>query len=186
MVKTILGFDVSSTTIGYCILSWDDATNDIKFVQAAYLKPIKKGSIIERIVDTRNKIQKIIVAAKPDYIAIEDIIQFMKGRSTAQTVIMLTTFNRMIGLTAYDYLGKEPLLLSVMTIRHGLKMGTDLPKKEDMPDLVAKHLGITFPYEYNKLGNVKVESFDKADGVAVALYQAFLLAGKVKRKGKKK
>lgn len=186
MVKTILGFDVSSTTIGYCVLSWDDVTNDIKFVQASYLKPLKKGSIIERIVDTRNKIQKIIVAAKPDYIAIEDIIQFMKGLSTAQTVIMLTTFNRMIGLTAFDYLGKAPELLSVMTIRHGLKLTKDLPKKEDMPALVAQHLGITFPYEYNKLGNVKVESYDKADGIAVALYQTLLLAGKVKRKGKKK
>lgn len=186
MVKTILGFDVSSTTIGYCVLSWDDVTNDVKFVQASYIKPLKKGSIIERIVDTRNQIQKIIVAAKPDYIAIEDIIQFMKGLSTAQTVIMLTTFNRMIGLTAYDYLGRSPELFSVMTIRHGLKLTKDLPKKEDMPALVAQHLGITFPYEYNKLGNVKVESYDKADGMAVALYQALLLAGKVKRKGKKK
>jgi Crossover junction endodeoxyribonuclease RuvC len=186
MVKTILGFDVSSTTIGYCVLSWDDVTNDIKLVDASYIKPLKKGSIIERVVDTRNKIQKVIVSAKPDHIAIEDIIQFMKGLSTAQTIIMLTTFNRMIGLTAYDYLGKAPSLFSVMTIRHGLKLTPDLPKKEDMPALVAQHLGITFPYEYNKLGNVKVESFDKADGMAVALYQALLLAGKVKRKGKKK
>ena len=186
MSKTILGFDVSSTTIGYCVLTWDEVTNDIKFVQAAYIKPIKKGSILERVVDTRNKIQKVIVAAKPDYIAIEDIIQFMKGLSTAQTIIMLTTFNRMIGLTAYDYLGKVPELFSVMTIRHGLKLTKDLPKKEDMPALVANHLGITFPYEYNKLGNIKVESYDKADGIAVALYQALLLAGKVKRKGKKK
>lgn len=186
MTKRILGFDVSSTTIGWCILEWDESNNDIKFVEASYLKPTKKGSIIERIVDTRNKIQKIIVLAQPDYIAIEDIIQFMKGLSTAQTIIMLTTFNRMIGLTAFDYLGKSPELFSVMSIRHGLKIGTDLPKKEDMPALVAKHLGITFPYEYNRKGNVKVESYDKADGVAVALYQAFLLAGKVKRKAKKK
>jgi Holliday junction resolvasome RuvABC endonuclease subunit len=186
MVKTILGFDVSSTTIGYCVLTWDDTTNDIKFVLANYVKPIKKGTIIERIVDTRNKIQKIIVAAKPNYIAVEDIIQFMAGKSTAKTIIMLTTFNRMIGLTCYDYLGKAPELFNVMTIRHGLKMNKDLPKKEEMPSLVAQHLGITFPYEYNKLGKVKVESMDKADGMAVALYQAFLLAGKIKRKGEKK
>jgi Holliday junction resolvasome RuvABC endonuclease subunit len=71
MIKIILGFDVSSSTIGYCILSWDQTTNDIKFIDAAYLKPLKNGSIIERIVDTRNKIQKVITAAKPDYIAIE-------------------------------------------------------------------------------------------------------------------
>lgn len=185
-MKTILGFDVSSTTIGHCAVSWDETTNDIKLVNAAYLKPLKKGSILERIVDTRNKIQKIIVDAKPDYIAIEDIIQFMAGKSTAQTIIMLTTFNRMIGLTAYDYLGKVPELFSVMTIRHGLKLTKDLPKKEDMPAVVSNHLGITFPYEYNRLGNIKVESYDKADGMAVALYQALLLAGKVKRKGKKK
>lgn len=186
MVKTILGFDVSSTTIGYCVLTWDDTTNDIKFVMANYLKPIKKGTIIERIVDTRNKIQKIIVAAKPDYIAIEDIIQFMAGKSTAKTIIMLTTFNRMIGLTAYDYLGKAPAFYNIMTIRHGLKLSKDLPKKEDMPALVAQHLGITFPYEYNKLGNIKEESMDKADGIAVALYQALFLSGKFIRKGKKK
>lgn len=186
MTKTILGFDASSTTIGYCVLSWEEETNAISFVKAGYIKPEKEGSIIERIVDTRNEVQKVIVDSKPDFIAIEEIIKFMKGHSTAQTIIMLTTFNRMIGLTSYDYLGKSPTLYSVMTIRHGLKTGKDLPKKEDMPALVANHLGITFPYEYNKKGKIKVESYDKADGVAVALYHAFVLAGKVKRKGKKK
>ena len=110
----------------------------------------------------------------------------MKGKSTAKTIIMLTTFNRMICLTSYDYLGSSPKLYSVMTIRHGLKTGKELPKKEEMPALVAQHLGITFPYEYNKKGNIKVESFDKADGMAVALYHARFLAGMVKSKGKKK
>jgi Holliday junction resolvasome RuvABC endonuclease subunit len=186
MAKTILGFDASSTTIGYCILSWDETTNTISFVKAGYIKPAKKGTIIERIVSTRNQVQKVIVDAKPDYIAIEEIIQFMKGKSTAKTVIMLTKFNRMVCLTSYDYLGKSPTLYSVMTIRHGLKTTKDLPKKEEMPALVAQHLGITFPYEYNKKGGIKVESYDKADGVAVALYHARVLAGLVKAKGKKK
>lgn len=186
MAKTILGFDVSSTTIGWCSLSWDESTNDISLIQMGFIKPPKKGSIIERIVETRNKVQKVIVDAKPDHIAIEDIVQFMQGKSTAKTIIMLTTFNRMIGLTSYDYLGEEPVWYSVMTIRHGLKTGKELPKKEDMPDLVSQHLRITFPYEYGKKGQVKDESFDKADGVAVALYHAFVLAGRIKRKGKKK
>jgi Holliday junction resolvasome RuvABC endonuclease subunit len=185
-MSKVLGFDVSSTTIGYCVLEVDQSTGKVDFVFAGYLKPIKKGTIIERIVDTRNEIMDILDKVKPDYIGIEDIIQFMQGKSTAQTIITLTTFNRMIGLLAHDYLKKSPELFSVMTIRHGLKVGKVLPKKEDMPELVAKHLGITFPYEYNKKGNVKVESFDKADGVAVALYYAFMLTGKVKRKAKKK
>lgn len=181
-MKTILGFDVSSTTIGWCVLEFDETLNTIKFVKANYVKPLKKGNIIERIVDTRDKVQIIINNVKPDYIGVEDIIQFMQGKSTAKTIIMLTTFNRMIGLCAYDFLQRSPELFNVMSIRHGLKLSKDLPKKEDIPDLVAKHLGITFPYEHDKKGKVKVESFDKADGIAVALYYAFVLTGKIKRK----
>jgi len=181
----VLGFDVSSTTIGYCILDVDLITKDIKFVKCDYIKPIKKGSIVDRIVHTRNEILDVMIDAKADVIGIEDIIQFMKGKSTAKTIITLTTFNRMICLATYDYLKKSPELFSVMTIRHGLKTGKDLPKKEDMPELVAQHLGIKFPYEINKKGKVKVESFDMADGVAVALYYAFLLTGRAQRKAKK-
>lgn len=185
-MKRVLGFDVSSSTIGYSILEIDETTGKIDFIAADYVKPIKKGNIIERVADTRTKIKKIIEVTKPDYIAIEDIIQFMQGKSTAKTIIMLTTFNRMIGLLAYDYLGRSPELYSVMSIRHGLKTGKELPKKEEMPDLVSKHLGITFAYGVNKKGNAKVENYDVADGIAVSLYYAFVLTGKVKRKGKKK
>lgn len=186
MSKIILGFDISSTTTGWCVLSLDEK-NNISFVKADYVKPIKKGTIIERIVDTRNKIQKIINDVKPDYIGIEDIIKFMAGKSSAQTIIMLTTFNRMIGLCAYDYLHKPPELFSVMTIRHGLKLDKVFPKKEDMPALVSQRLGITFPYQFGKKGALKVENFDMADGIAVALYYALVLTGqtRIKRKGKK-
>jgi hypothetical protein len=72
-----------------------------------------------------------------------------------------------------------------MTIRHGLKINKLLPKKEEIPELVAKHLGITFPYQLNKKGKIKIENYDMADGIAVALYYSFKLTGKLKPKGKK-
>lgn len=180
-MKRVLGFDVSSTTIGYSVLEVSD-NNDIQFVLCNYVKPLKKGTILERIVHTRDVIRSIIDQVKPDYIAIEDIIQFMAGASTAKTIIMLTTFNRMISLVAYDYLKKSPALYSVMTIRHGLKTDKVLPKKEEIPELVAKHLKIKFPYLINKKDKIKVESYDMADGVAVALYHAFVLTQRVKVK----
>lgn len=183
-MSKILGLDVSSTTIGYCVLEITP-DNEIKFISMDFLKPIKKGTIVQRIVDTRNKIKDIIEEVKPDYIAIEDIIQFMQGKSTAKTIITLTTFNRMICLLAHDYLNKAPELFSVMTIRHGLKINNIFPKKEDMPDLVSKHLGFTFPYKLNKKNNIKVENYDMADGVAVALYYAFVLTNKITKKAKK-
>lgn len=181
----VLGIDCSSTTIGYCVLEVDETNGKIDFILANYIKPNKKGHIVERIAETRNQIRSVIDQVKPDYIGIEEIIQFMQGKSTAKTIIMLTTFNRMTGLCAYDYLHRAPELFNVMSIRHGLKLNKDLPKKEDMPALVAKHLGITFPYQINKRGKIKVESFDMADGIAVALYYALVLTGKIQRKVKK-
>jgi Holliday junction resolvasome RuvABC endonuclease subunit len=184
-MKRILGFDVSSSSIGYCVLDIDDLTGQIKFISMDYLKPSKKGLIMDRIVDTRDKLNDIINKIGPDYIGIEDLIKFMP-KSTATTVVVLTTFNRMVCLLAHDYLLRQPGLFNVMSIRHGLKLNKILPKKEDMPELVAKHLEITFPYQINKKGKIKVESYDMADGVAVALYYAFVLTGRVQRKVKKK
>lgn len=181
-MSIVAGFDVSSSTIGFGILSIDDSTKEITFVDAGYLKPIKDGSIVERIAHTRNQLLEIINKYSPDYIGIEDIIRFMGGKSSADTIIMLTTFNRMTCLLSYDYLKKEPQLFNVMTIRHGLKLNKILPKKEEMPELVAKHLGIIFPYKKNKKDKIIEESYDTADGIAVALYYAFVLTGKIMRK----
>lgn len=182
MSKRVLGLDISSSTIGYCVLEVDGY--NIKYISMDYLKPSKKGSIMERIVDTRNKILTIINKVKPDYIGIEDLIKFMP-KSTATTVVVLTTFNRMICLLAYDYLQRYPELFNVMSIRHGLKLNKILPSKDDMPELVAKHLGIIFPYQYDKKNKIKEESRDMADGVAVALYYAFILTGRITKKIKK-
>ena len=187
-MKTILGWDISSTTVGWGLLKID-INNKITYHDSGYFKPIKTESIIDRLIDTREKIQEIINKFQPDYIGIEDLIKFMP-KSTATTVVMLTAFNRMVCLTCYDYLKTNPRLFNVMSIRHGLKTSKNLPKKEDMPELVAKHLGITFPYETvakgKKKGSIKIENYDMADGIAVAMYYAFLLTGKIKRKDKKK
>ncbi len=57
-----------------------------------------------------------------------------------------------------------------------------------MPELVSKHLDIKFPYEYIKKGRSKgkihVSNYDRSDAIAVALYYAFVLTGKIKVKKK--
>lgn len=184
MSEIVLGFDISSQTIGWCALRIDDGYT-ISIIKYGYIKPPKKGHILERIVKTRDEVNKVINEIKPNYIGVEDLIKFMV-KSTATTVVVLTSFNRMVCVTAYDYLQKYPELFNVMTIRHGLKLNKILPSKQDMPDLVAKHLGFTFPYEKNKKGKIKDENYDAADGIAVALYYAFMLTGRAKKKGKKK
>jgi hypothetical protein len=176
----VLGLDASSTTIGISLLSTDSDSKIILEHQEFY-KPPKEGSIFERLSTTKDFICKKIIELRPDEVAIEDIIQFMKGASGAKTIILLAIFNRTIGLACFDLLNKDPVLLSVMKIRHKLKFNKQFPKKEDMPEIVAKHLNIDFPYYYvfDKNGNIKknktgdnkimVESFDVADSIAAAL-----------------
>lgn len=180
----ILGIDCSSQTIGYCLIETNN--DEIKYITSGVHKPQKKGTISEKLAFTRNFFKTLFVDLKPDIIAIEEIIQFMKGKSTAKTIIMLTAFNRMLCLSAFDFLNKNPELHSVMSIRHGIKETKVLPKKEEIPKLVASRLNIEFPFILNKKGHIAVESYDRADGIAVALYQAMISTNKLKKKTKAK
>jgi hypothetical protein len=49
---------------------------------------------------------------------------------------------------------------------------------------VEKHLKIKFPWVFGKKNQIKDESYDRADSVAVGLYFALKFLGKLK-KGKK-
>lgn len=179
MLKRILGLDISSTTIGICLLEWDSVSNKIKPLSIEFYKPSKKGTILERLSDTRNQMANIISQLRPDFIALEDIISFMPHRSSANTIITLAVFNRCIGLLSFDYTGHPPALFSVMDIRRGLQRGEIVPKKEEMPELVAAHLAIPFPWLRNKKGKIKIESYDLADSMAVALFYVYVLSGKL-------
>jgi len=171
MIKSIVGFDISSSTLAYSLLEFNEDTKEIKFILSNYIKPIKDGTIIERLVDTRNKVKAIIEQLRPDEIAIENIILFMKGASSANTITTLTSFNRMIGLLAYDMLNKQPTLISVMSIRSCIKRQANLPKipkKEELPNILEQLLNFKFPWEYNKKNKIIEENYDKSDAISCA------------------
>lgn len=176
-----MGIDVSSSTIGWGVLEIKD--KKIIYISSGFIKPIKNENIIIRLVDTKEKLKSIINKYKPTNIGIENIISFMKGASSANTIIMLASFNRMVCVLAYEETKKYPELFNVMSIRHGLKKDKLLPPKEKIPELVSEHLNINFPYVLNnKTQKIKEESFDVADGIAVSLYYSFLITGKIKKK----
>ena len=165
----LMGLDISSTTIGISIIETDEEFNNSKLIYCDHIKPIKVGNIFERIKDTQNKIKSIIEKHSPNFISIENIIQFLGGGSTAKTIISLATYNRSVGLTCYDFLGRAPMLYNVNSIRAKLRLTDERLKKKDMPGVVEKHLGIIFPYVIKK-GKIAAESEDRADSASVALY----------------
>jgi hypothetical protein len=184
--KKVLGLDVSSTTIGYGLLNVDLEKSTIDYVHSGFIKPNKTEDFIKDLADTRDEIKVLIDKYQPDYIGIENLIKFMKGASSADTIIKLTSFNRMISLVAYDYLKRSPELFNVMSIRHGLKLTKVLPKKEELPELLEKHLNFKFPFTLSKKGKIQEESYDESDGVCVSLYYSMKLTNKLKTKSKGK
>lgn len=169
-MRTFLGIDCSTKTIGYTVIETDDQYNNPKIVICSFIKPPKKGNRFEKIVETQKMIQDILKKYKIDICGIEEIIQFMKGGSGAKTIIALARINTSVGLTCYNYLSHSPLMCNVMAIRHGIKLDKELPKKEEIPALIEKILGINFPYVKDKAGEIAEESFDAADSCAVGLY----------------
>lgn len=181
----ILGFDVSSSCIGWCILQVDD-NKTISFVASGIYKPPKKGDIIERLAKTKKAIIELLKKQKPDAVAIEELVKFMPAISTASTVVALTGFNRLVGLTCYEHQKRLPSCYNVLAIRHGIKLNGVLPKKEEIPDVVATHLGMAPIIHHKANGEIDKTTYDQADATAVALYAAKVCAGEIVLKVKKK
>jgi len=181
-MQRVIGLDISSSNIGYSVLEYTDTS--IKLITYGVIKPPKDSNILTRLIKTKFLILEILEKNQPDYIAIEDIIQFMKHKSSAKTVITLAVFNRMIGLVSYEFLNKPPTMLAVMTIRSLIRFKTKIVK-EDIPNIIEQHLNIKFPWimktnKKTKLQEINVQSYDLADSIAVGL--AFILK---QRKNKK-
>lgn len=173
----IISLDASSTTIGLAVL--DAIDGKIKLIHQEYYKPLKSDEIIfVRLLDIKKYLLSKLEEFKPDQLAMEEFVMFMKGKSGAKTIIPLAIFNRTLGLTYYEWSNKLPVMLNVLSIRHRLKLSNTLPAKEEMPELVAKHLGIEFPYYYKinkktKKQAMMEESEDVADAMAVGISYIF-------------
>jgi Holliday junction resolvasome RuvABC endonuclease subunit len=190
----ILGLDASSTTIGISIIKVDDPlkidwTNlplglkveGLELVHSEYYKPPKKGNIFVRLQAVRNFIQQLAKKWNPDIVVLEEILLYMPNKSTAKTISTLAILNRTVGLAILDQLERPPELLSVNKIRHATKLGKKQTQKEDVPELVAGILGIEFPWEFNRKDKPKVENYDRADGINVALAWIKIQQPKIKK-----
>ncbi len=176
-MKKILGLDVSSTCIGWALLGIDN--NIITIIEKGNIKPPNKNkcSLVERLYSVVNDIDTLCNRLKPDYCVIEDIIQFMQHRTSANTIIMLATFNRAVALQVYRSTNKIPLFILPISVRSCLKKflkRKEKISKDEIPAILQSYFGETFfkIVGYKKHGKNKgqpvVEVFDEADACAVA------------------
>jgi Holliday junction resolvasome RuvABC endonuclease subunit len=174
----ILSLDISTSTIGLAILDYCDGY--INLIHSDYFKPPKTGSIFSRLSASKQYIKTNLDKYEAEEVAIEDYACFMKGKSSAITIISLAILNRTLGLFTFEHMNKEPILYNVNTVRSVLRnyIGKDIIidriAKDQIPNVIEKILNINFPWRMkenkrNKQKSIAEESYDCADAIAVGI-----------------
>lgn len=170
-MKTVLGLDISSSTIGWALIEYD--SKEYKLKEYGHIKPPKKKnySDSERLSKTYTLIKDLIQKLSPDSIAVEKYAsKFSSGRSTARTIIILSVYNEIVSLCSFREFGKETDKYAPVTIRSQISKYFDeeLKSKDDAFEFVCNKVE-NFEKKLNKVSNIKKESYDEADAVCVAL-----------------
>lgn len=172
----ILGLDISSSTIGWsCLTKTDDG---IDLLDYGFIKPPKKelGGMSFRLDKTVVELKQLFSSKRPAMVVVEDYARkFQQGKSSADTISILTSFNEVTCLTAYQYNNLEPERITVASIRSsiGKYLNIKTISKDDVFGIISSKFssGMTknFKPEINRAGNIKKEYFDVSDSIAVAM-----------------
>jgi Holliday junction resolvasome RuvABC endonuclease subunit len=167
---TVLGLDCSSSVVGWGLIGCK-SDKSLILLAHGHIKPLdSKYELFVRLNDIFDRIGQLCSDLSPTYIAIEDIFTYIKGKSTAKTITILTAFNRVIGLAAYKK-NENVLLYSVNKIRPMIRKSYSIKEKiekHQIPDIIRKYLEPSFGDISNKLGNISKTTYDESDGIAVA------------------
>lgn len=146
MKKVILGLDVSTTTIGICLMSYED--NVSKILKLTHISPKipKKIKGIESLCLKKNIFENECLSQYKDY-GITDVVieEPLLGSNNINTVGTLLRFNGMISDSVYRLLGIVPEYISSYDAR-----------KYSFPELLAVRI-------FNKKGErYKTKEFKNA------------------------
>jgi Holliday junction resolvasome RuvABC endonuclease subunit len=170
----ILGLDISSATIGWSILEVE-VGQDIRLKTYGHIKPTSKKKSDDnfsfRLNYAFDAITNLVQKEKPDVVAIEDYAKkFSKGKSSANTILILSSFNEVCGLATYRVLKSKPIRMPVTSLRKLVKTkySCNIDDKEDVLNFCKKTFN-NFLTQNNRAGNIKKECYDEADSIIVAL-----------------
>lgn len=169
-MKKILGLDISSKTIGWALLS--DKKELLKY---GHLKPPSKkkskDNLSLRLDFAFEGINNLVSDLSPDIVVIEDYSKkFTRGRSSANTIIVLACFNEVCGLAIYKKTKNKPERIPVTTLRSLVKKkyNMEISDKESVFKFCKNNFKNYLP-KINRNGKVREESYDEADAIIVSL-----------------
>jgi hypothetical protein len=162
----ILGLDVSTSVIGWCLLHDDGRFESIGHIDLTKEETLyAKLLLFEEFVETVDftNINKIVVE--------EPLMMFKANASMAQTIAKLQRFNGMVCALLLFKSNTAPIMINPMTARK--LSGIKVPRKVDTKKFILHHvqsLGIipAEVWEKKRTGNFKDWCYDQADAWVVA------------------
>lgn len=163
----ILGLDCSSSVLGWGLIDID--TKEL-MAYGYYNLASSKYPIMERLDYLYKIVTSLGQEFAPKKVVIEEIVKFMKGRSSAATIISLTAFNRAAALSAYHSIGNVEFM-NVNTIRKIIRVATKHDGKilkEEMPNVIKENLYSELKYYKKRTTGWTDQTYDQSDGIATA------------------
>ena len=164
----ILGLDISTSVIGYTILS-----EEAKIIECEAWDLRNKRYFPDLYVKAqhvKDKLLEIKSLHNIEHIYIEEpFVFFRAGGSTAKTMAKLQAFNGIVSWLCYEIFEMTPVHISPAKARklNGIKVSRGQKAKEVVLDYLLKNEE-SFTIEYTSKGNPKPVSYDRADSLIIA------------------
>tara|TARA_Y100000593_G_scaffold74428_1_gene136951 strand:+ start:223 stop:726 length:504 start_codon:yes stop_codon:yes gene_type:complete len=163
----ILGIDVSTSKIGYCVI------DDSKKLIEVNFKKLKEETLEDRAYEFFHKeLTRVKNTYKITHVRIEEpFTMFSGGKTTAGTMSKLQRFNGMISVLSYICFDIVPTLVPSRSARSkcGIKIKRGEDTKKKIIGWVEQKYPKQFLVEYTRHGNPKPGTDDMADSIVVAL-----------------
>ena len=161
----ILGLDISTSITGYTLLS-----NEGQIESVGHIDLRKEKNFFRKAVLVEQRLNQITSYTEIEAIYIEQSLHsFRAGRSSAQTLSLLSKFNGVVSWMCYNLFSLEPQFLAATSARKlcGIKVPRGRKAKEVVFDFVLDYAD-GFDVEYTRFGNPKPGYGDRADSYVIA------------------
>jgi hypothetical protein len=177
----ILGLDLSTSCIGYCVLE----SADRSIIEMGHISLKNVEGLFNKVDDAVPKIVDVLSAQGISKCYVEEPVQmFTAGMSSAHTILTLAKFNALVSYHVRNVLGDENIafvkpnearkscgLILTTKAKSGGKS-----QKEQVYEQLTSPTGllalVAFPL--TKTGKPKPENFDRADAYVVAYHGAVM------------
>jgi len=158
----ILGLDISSSIVGYCVLDEDENILEIFYID------LRK---IEDLFDKANYVLQKLFIIKDYYnitkVGIEDFLQkFAFGKSSIKTIIKLSQINTLVSYVIFTNFGMRPVFFNSRSARK-IVLGKSYSKEETFQIISQKYNSVNWPKKRN--GAYADQAYDMSDSLIISL-----------------